>query len=138
MTTPFPHLDRMGYTVTSPFEESYNCIAWAAGDDTRCWWPVDSYYWPSGVAAEETISAFIEMFETLGFSSCSNANLDPGYEKVAIYADQNRTPTHAARQLPTGAWTSKLGKGVDLSHELDAVTGPLYGQVVQYMHRPTS
>lgn len=138
MTDPLPHLARMGYTITSPSDDSYNCIAWAAGDDTRWWWPNDPYYWPPGAPADETIGAFAKAFETLGFSTCGDASLEPGYEKVAIYADQHLVPTHAARQLPTGKWTSKLGQHVDLAHDFDAVTGPLYGQVIQLMRRPIS
>jgi hypothetical protein len=37
----FPALLGSGYQVTSPRDEAYNCIAWAAGDTTDCWWPAD-------------------------------------------------------------------------------------------------
>ena len=33
----FTHLN--DYSITSPTEISYNCIAWAANEDTRWWWP---------------------------------------------------------------------------------------------------
>lgn len=45
---------------------------------------------------------------------------------------------HAARQLSSGAWTSKLGKDVDIEHDTpDDVAGGLYGEVVQLMRRPS-
>ena len=35
----FPGLRNSAYRVTSPAARDYNCIAWAAGDATRWWWP---------------------------------------------------------------------------------------------------
>ena len=47
------------------------------------------------------------------------------------------TRTHAARQLPNGKWTSKLGKAEDVEHESpEDVAGGVYGEVVQFMRRP--
>ena len=44
--------------------------------------------------------------------------------------------THAARQLPGGNWTSKLGKGEDIEHDTpDVVAGGLYGEFVRIMRR---
>ena len=46
---------------------------------------------------------------------------------------------HAAKQLPTDLWTSKLGKKADIEHEKpDDVAGGLYGQVFEIMKRPLS
>lgn len=45
--------------------------------------------------------------------------------------------THAARQLPSGQWTSKLGKSEDIQHEsAEDVSGGVYGEVVEFMKRP--
>lgn len=35
----FPGLRETEYTLTSPEDRGYNCIAWAAGDLSRWWWP---------------------------------------------------------------------------------------------------
>ena len=133
----FPKLSSVDYDITSPRDVSYNCIAWAAGDDTRFWWPhvMGSGYWPSGVPRETTLEAFTAAFESLGYEVCRTAQLEGGYEKVAIFADGG-TPTHAARQLASGLWTSKLGNDVDIQHVLDGVEGAWYGKVVRFMKRP--
>lgn len=56
--------------------------------------------------------------------------LDDGYEKVALYVDNAGIPTHMARQLPNGEWTSKLGQLEDISHnDLDALEGTQYGRL---------
>ena len=134
----FPQLSRSAYIITSPSTPEYNCIAWAAGDTERWWWPVaGSYaYWPSNVPVQETLAAFIQAFATVGFMPCEDSQMEQGYEKVALYVDQKGKPTHAARQLPNGRWTSKLGKIEDIEHELEGVTGSVYGAVAQVLKRP--
>ncbi|RMH08652.1 MAG: hypothetical protein D6704_02725 [Nitrospirae bacterium] len=46
----FPRLCETRYEITSPQDTSYNCIAWAAGDVGRWWWPAPQAYWPQGVS----------------------------------------------------------------------------------------
>jgi hypothetical protein len=134
----FPLLAPGNHRKTSPATPTYNCIAWAAGDDGRWWWPDDFFigYWPDDAPREVTLSAFIRAYETLGYSGCDDNSLERGFEKVAIYAIGS-VPTHAARQLKGGRWTSKLGKAEDIEHELGAIEGRMYGKVVVYMRRPT-
>jgi len=44
--------------------------------------------------------------------------------------------THAARQLSSGQWTSKLGRSEGIEHDTpDDVAGGFYGEVVQFMKR---
>lgn len=127
----FPGLLPGAYRETSQADHSYNCIAWAASDSTRWWWPlpVEFAYWPTGVAREETVTAFVSAFQLLGYEACASADTEPDYEKIAIYVDAaTQKPTHMARQLPNGRWTSKLGSDVDIEHNaLSGVEGPLYG-----------
>ncbi len=86
-------------------------------------------------SAEETIDAFLAAFATLGYSPGASLNLDAGTEKIALYSD-GETPTHAARQLSSGMWTSKLGPSVNIEHTTpDVVAGGLYGEVVAILGR---
>ena len=116
----------------------YNCIAWAADDQTRWWWPQPPHaaYWPPGVPRALHITSFVSLFRTLGYEICAGEELEAGYEKVAIFADATGEPKHAARQLPKGGWTSKLGAHEDIRHTLRGLTGAAYGEVVQFMRRP--
>lgn len=127
----FPRLTSENSRPTSPFDEGYNCIAWAAGDTARWWWPdaMGQGYWPQGVPREVSIEAFALAYAHLGYNDRSNHSLDTDALKVAIYADARGRPTHAARQLPDGWWTSKLGQQIDIEHELTALDGPVYGSV---------
>lgn len=132
-----PELRGTGYQLISPKTVQYNCIAWAADDAGAWWWP-DSQgicYWPPEVQRSETIEAFIAAFKSLGYEVCQEANLEEGVEKIALYADANHTPTHAARQLMSGKWTSKLGRLQDIQHEIGDVSGRLYGSVAVIMKR---
>ena len=86
---------------------------------------------------EESIAAFIEAFQSLGYQTCVDGTLESGFIKIAIFADDSGKPTHAARQLPNGCWTSKLGGDKDIEHSaVEDVIGPLYGTPVQFMRRP--
>jgi hypothetical protein len=120
---------------SSPATWIYNCIAWAAGVTDTWWWPVPGRYWPFGVPREETITAFLALFATLGYTPVATHDLEADVEKIALYATDG-TPTHAARQLPSGMWTSKLGPSIDIEHATpDAVAGGVYGEVVAILGR---
>jgi len=135
----FPLLDAEGWAVTSPVDRSYNCIAWAAGEDQRWWWPGPPPigYWPPGVEHEPTISAFERAFSLLGYTPCDSGEWENEFERVAIYAREGEV-THAARQLPNGRWTSKLGRNIDIEHTLRGLEGPTYGSVVRFLRRRRS
>jgi hypothetical protein len=135
----FPGLLTTSFQVTSPAVRDYNCIRWAAGDAKRWWWPDvdqenDAVFWPPDIPVEETLSAFLAAFATLGYGPCSGEEVEPGFEKLALFAN-NGEPTHAARQLPNGRWTSKLGFLEDIEHELHALTGETYGYVAIVLKR---
>src|SRR5262249_26347171 len=120
-----------------------NCIAWAAGEHDRWWWPDPQmdYYWPDGVPREQTVEAFIEAYRTIGYEVCLDGVREAGFQKIVIYAKNNGEPTHAARQLPDGTWTSKLGQNVDVEHStpesiLQFQDCYRYGRPLHYMRRP--
>ncbi len=135
----FPQLESAPYQIKSPEDVKYNCVAWAASpaEVRRRWRPAPSpfYYWPVE-PREETVAGFIRAFGRLGYAVCDTSDLEPGYERLAIYADDANTPTHMARQLPSGRWTSKLGELEDIQHStLDQLSGSDYGRVVQILKR---
>jgi len=138
----FPRLKQAPFYITSEFNPFYNCIAFAAEDTGRWWWPVDypgqttKAYWPAGVDKKIDLPSFIAAFATLGYVLCGDGKPERGFVKVALFADANGIPKHAARQLPTGKWTSKLGVHEDISHILHTVEGKDYGNVVQFLKRP--
>ena len=117
--------------VTSIATGDYNCIAWALHDTTRFYWtgPAEFFYWPDDLSREESIESFVHLFRQQGFEICPNALKERGFTKIALFAKEG-VPTHAARQLPNGLWTSKLGILEDVQHTLSAISGGLYGSVV--------
>jgi hypothetical protein len=139
-----PNLCEPLYRETSEYDPVYNCIAWAAGDTENWWWPGGhpDDYWPAGVPSELTIDAFVAAYATLGYVRCEEATFEKSFERIAIYGNVTGgtvTPTHAARQLPNGCWTSKLGKHEDIEHSTAAcVEGGTYGSIVCFMKRPVA
>ena len=64
--------------------------------------------------------------------------MEPGFEKIALFATDQAVPLHAARQLASGRWTSKLGEREDIEHALRDLEGEIYGTVVLIMKRPVA
>ena len=120
------------YEITSKVTDEYNCIAWAAGDNTRWWEHTPGYYWPA--VRSPLIGSLVAVFESIGYSTCESSAIEEGYEKVALYAKQDCW-MHAARLLDSGRWTSKLGPDEDIEHESAECLARFYGQVYCYMRR---
>jgi hypothetical protein len=85
------------------------------------------------------------VFRTLGYEPCDSAEPESDCEKVAIYVDLLNRPTHMARQLSSGWWTSKLGGLEDVIHrtlsEIEGTGIPDdrdYGRVAIFLRRPKS
>lgn len=140
--TAFPRLGPSNYSIESPTDSRYNCIAWAVGDDTRWWEPsgLGGHYWPLSplpAPAGYTLSEYMKAYSTLGFEPCTSRAVERDLEKVALYVDPVAgSALHAARQLADGRWASKLGQGHDIFHEtLEGLEGERYGVVAVIMQR---
>ena len=132
-----PGLAESPYEVTSPRDARYNCIAFAVGDTSHFWYDIDlkGYFWPPGVPGADTLAGWIKVFAAHGYSETEDDNLEPEYEKIAIYATPE-APEHVARQKANGVWTSKMGKGCDIEHAtLQCLEGAIMGKVVKIMKR---
>jgi hypothetical protein len=135
----FPRLRTEGFKRTSE-PDYYNCIAFAAGDLRRKWWPGEYApgwspdYWLEGIAKEESLEAFIQAFATVGYKPCADGYLETGSEKIAIFAAGNEV-RHTAKQNQDGSWTSKLGPDEDIEHTLTGLEGPFYGKVIAFLKR---
>ena len=140
LQTLFPKLADSSFSLQSPEDPRYNCIAFALDDENQ-WWEFGAKlcYWPPGFTEGESLESWIRVFELHGYSKTDNNDLESGTEKIAIYTDLDLMATHVAKQLPTGRWKSKLGRGHDIEHEvLDSLEGDQmdeYGIVAQIMLR---
>jgi hypothetical protein len=139
MHTPnaaFPRLTSTNHRITSPPDDRYNCIAWAVGE-TRNWWQPGAW-WPIPADSKDgSVGTLIAALSAVGFELCPDGSTEQGVEKIIGYSN-GAGYTHAARQLPSGKWTSKLGELEDIEHDSpDDVAGGLYGAVVQFLKRPS-
>ena len=98
---------------------------------------VRGYYWYPDAPQEDSLRAWIRVFELHGYRTSDSPDLVFGTEKIAIYVDSDGTPSHVARQKDSGLWTSKLGRGEDIEHEaLEGLEGDEYGTAAEVMERP--
>ena len=132
----FPNLRYEGFTVVDQPSDTYNCIAYAA-DDTSQWWAHESDgYWPPCATRSELIASLLEVFAGLGYEQCDDSRIEDGYQKVALYETQG-VWTHAAVQMPSGVWRSKMGEGPVIEHRsAESLSGGPYGEVHCFMRRP--
>lgn len=132
----FPNLTAQNHSISSPQSENYNCIAWAYGVTNKWMWPgVPDYYWPYEVAGMDTLQALIQLYVDEGYKECDNGEREDRFEKVAIYVNQ-AGPQHAARQLESGRWTSKLGIREDIEHDtLETLEDGPYGKATVFLRK---
>ena len=135
----FPKLADGAFRVTSDRDQAYNCIAWAAGATNRRWWPLenpDEAYWPEGApASSHRWKHSRRCSRPRDTRFAYDDENEAGFEKVAFFVDGRGLPTHAARQVAGGKWTSKLGKAEDIEHDLRDLEDGLYGTVGLMMKR---
>ena len=130
----FPKITPSNCRCTSPATYDYNCIAWAYERDDV--WCQPGFFWPIP-RKENTIKAYKELFSSIGYRRCEDASYEEGFQKIALYIKDEK-PTHAARQLATGKWTSKLGSNIDVEHDYpEVLDGPEYGSASIFMKRTT-
>lgn len=132
----WPNLGDDNHSITSPATDNYNCIAWAYEVSNKRMWPGDpDSYWPSDIAGMDELRTVIQLYLNKGYEECENGQHEDGFKKVAIYVNQEG-PTHAARQLESGRWTSKLGILVDIEHDtLEALEGEFYGKAEVFLRK---
>jgi hypothetical protein len=124
------------HAITSKQDDRYNCIAWAVQDDTEWWSHLAGYKWPA--PRSPRIDSLVALFTALGFKRCAFSELESGWDKVALYQKEGLWK-HAARQLPSGKWTSKLGPDEDIEHDDPAcICGDSYGELHCIMQRPVT
>ena len=132
----FPNMVGL-HQITSEADTAYNCIGWAATGQKSEWWQhTPGYRWP-GPNRSSVIESLVSVFVSLRYEQrpASETSVEAGYEKIALYA-RNGFWTHAARQLPNGKWTSKLGEDEDIEHDsAECICGIKYGTVHCIMRR---
>lgn len=132
----FPGLTGADYRIASPKDKRYNCHAFAVHDVER-WHDhnrVSPLQWPHGVSTDGDIESYKARYRTYGFVD-SDGSYDPLDEQVAVFGSKDGTVLHSARQIGPTRWVSKLGKGQDIEHDLHALEGKLYGEVLFYMKK---
>jgi hypothetical protein len=135
----FPRLAPGTYKIIGNATPRYNCIAWAAGKKDAFWWPGNPAlsFWPPGLPTDPTLDTFLQLFQTLGYETCTDEVFHRRFEKIAIFVKDGEV-THAARQRGSGRWSSKLGNLELIEHDLDAIAGHSsgeYGDIRQIMRR---
>ena len=131
----FPNLASEGFEIVDEPSPWYNCIAYAAGDTSKWWWPDGINYWPPWATLTTKIESLQEVFAGKGYEQCEDSGTEAGYQKVALYEADNKMQ-HAAVQMPNGRWRSKMGRGPLIEHRTpESLSGGIYGEPTVFMRR---
>ena len=107
----------------------------AAGDPNRWWDHNEPDYWPAHATRWNRIDSLVEVFAGLGFQRCRDSRTKPGFRKVALYEQQGAW-THAAVQMPRGAWLGRTDPGLVIEHRNpELLAGGAYGNPTIHMQR---
>lgn len=112
----YPRLKGSDHKITSQADDRYNCVAWVERDMGS--WIEPDLFWPDGVPeplGPADLDCYLALFRSWGFEDCDSSSLDFGYLKIAIFATGEEFH-HVAKQLPSGAWSSKGGPLYDFKH----------------------
>lgn len=136
-----PALEGVVLRPTSPATRRYNCLAWALGDTSKAWAPHGSprrrecdgtrTYWPEGAPSLDELGSYAAVLKRQGFRPCEDEESRPGWTKIVLYVERSRGVDlvhHAARQLPSGKWTSKVGELIDVEHDAPGALWLLYAR----------
>lgn len=135
----FPNMDINNVAIDDEDTPEYNCIGYAIGDTNKPWWPRGGeggfYYWPETEkdAEKYSVSTFDHLLMTTGHGSITDSEKpEEGYVKLALFTEGDK-PTHLARQLADGEWSSKVGAGPLIRHGFDIheMDNGVYGNVAK-------
>lgn len=135
----FPGVKGTGVDKTSEVDPDYNCIAHAAGETDRWWEPTAGagYFWLAVASADMNFHSLVEAYQSIGYVSCEDDVMEAGFSKIALYEGPAGQWTHAAIQTADGLWSSKLGRWIDIKHDLPThLDGLTYGRTRQFMKKP--
>jgi hypothetical protein len=131
----FPNLKFDDAIMSSPGSVDYNCISWSGGITSYWEWPPmegSSFYSPNA------LTAFDNFYASRGLTRSGATESNSVVDLWAIVGFYGRRYTHGS--VRNGAdgnvhgydWESKCGDLCRVFHPRHALSGPYYGQVVEY------
>ena len=135
----FPNLKN--FNIIENPTSVYNCIAYAFGDKTKCWWPIiskNNEWWPTTISKELNIKSFTQLLNLYGYKSCGkDINFKQEYEKIALFIIPGiNLPSHMAKQKSQDIWESKLGDKELIEHDLNELSRGSYGLIYEIFEKP--
>jgi hypothetical protein len=116
----FPNLRK--WSITAPWTNQYNCIAWSVG-------VTDQWIWPGS-----TVQDFDEFYASYGWSLSTSCEREFKKRKVALFA-YNSDPndcTHGSRETDDCSWhESKCGGWERIMHIKTEMESGVYGNIIR-------
>jgi hypothetical protein len=115
----FPNLKT--WSVTSPDDPQYNCIAWTVGITNQS-------IWPPG----DTVQHFDAFYAEYGLTVSNSCDREYKKRKVALYGFNSKDCRHASIETHDCGWhESKLGSGLRIMHIKTELEGGQWGNIIR-------
>ena len=137
----FPNLKDLDAIMSSSSSSTYNCISWSGGITSYWEWPP---YNGSAFYSPNALTAFDNFYASRGLTRSGATESTSVVDLWANVSGGVRDYTHGSvRKGADGnahgyAWESKCGAWKRIFHPRQALSGPLYGQVVEYYVKSSS
>ncbi len=137
LTAAFPNLADEAFEILAPPSTRYNCVAYAAGDQTQNWDYEEDSYWPPWASRNDKQESMVDVFAGLSYQPCDDHRLEQHYVRIALY-EKDGIAQHVALQMPNGRWRSKMGSGPLIEHHSPvSLSGRIYGAPTVFMRKAT-
>lgn len=76
LTAAFPNLADEAFEILSPPSTRFNCVAYAAGDQTQNWDYEEDSYWPPWASRNDKLGNLVAVFAGLRYELCDDHRLE--------------------------------------------------------------
>lgn len=135
--------------VFGDMDLKYNCVSHTINVDQFNVWPQEndkSFYmntvgtisfWPKELPINKSLNNFLNFYQIFGYKEISDETLDKSVRKIAIFCKEGTDlVSHVSLMRGENLWSSKLGYGPLIFHQLHSLEGKEYGEVKCIIKRP--
>ena len=134
-------INGINFKIIQQDNEDYNCIAHSLGYNHITIWPISKRFWvwDKTLPYINTINNFVSLYRKFNYEICEDSSWEFEYDKIALYISVlsgRNTVSHAAKQIDSYWWSSKIGGDELFEHTLEAIENKNVGTKYVFLKRP--
>ena len=134
-------INGINFKIVEQDDINFNCIAHSLGIRNMSIWPakLELWVWDKSLPYINTINNFVNLYRKFNYEICEDSSWEPDYDKIALYISIlscRNTVSHAAKQIDSYWWSSKMGGDELFEHDLEAIENKNVGTKYVFLKRP--